>query len=64
MELTYAGYVPALTGQRSRIFQQCARVFWNAQAWRLTVPWGLDRMESVLDLLESDVFKAFATSRH
>jgi hypothetical protein len=64
MELTYAGYVPTLAGQRSRIFQQCARVFREARAWRLTVPWGLDRMESVLDLLESDLFKASATSRH
>lgn len=58
MKLTYAGYVPALGGQKSRIFQQCARVLQKAKAWRLTVPWGLDRMEAVLDLLESDIFKA------
>jgi hypothetical protein len=58
MRMTYAGYVPALAGQKSRIFQQCAQVFQRSQAWRLTVPWGLDRIESVLDLLERDIFTA------
>jgi hypothetical protein len=57
MEMTYAGYVPALAGQQSRIFQQCARVFQHAQAWRLSVPWSLDRMECVLDLVEKEIFK-------
>jgi ABC transporter len=56
MELTYAGYVPALAGHKSRVFQQCAHVMRQATAWRLTVPWGLDRMESVLDLLERKIF--------
>ncbi len=56
MELTYAGYVPTLAGQKSRIFRQCAQVFQHSQAWRLTVPWGLDHMESVLDLLEQSSF--------
>jgi len=58
MQMTYAGYVPALAGQRSRVFQQCAHVFRNAQAFRLTVPWGLDHMDSVLDLLETEIFSA------
>lgn len=58
MQMTYAGYVPALAGQQSRIFQQCAQVFQHAQAWRLTVPWGLDRMDPVLDLLENNFLKA------
>jgi hypothetical protein len=57
MELTYAGYVPALAGQKSRVFQQCARVMQQAKAWRLTVPWGLGRMDSVLDLLQREIFK-------
>jgi hypothetical protein len=57
MELTYAGYVPVLAGQKSRVFQQCARIMQQAKAWRLTVPWGLDRMESVLDLLDREIFK-------
>jgi hypothetical protein len=57
MELTYAGYVPALAGQKYRVFQQCAHIMQQAKAWRLTVPWGLDRMESVLDLLDREIFK-------
>ncbi|MDP9051393.1 MAG: hypothetical protein M3O31_11845 [Acidobacteriota bacterium] len=56
MELTYAGYVPALAGHKSRLFQQCAHVMQQASAWRLSVPWGLDRMESVLDLLDHEIF--------
>ena len=63
MEMTYAGYVPALGGHKSRLFQQCARVFRSTQAFRLEVPWGLDRMESVLDLLESDIFNAAAKTQ-
>ena len=58
IDLTYAGYVPELAGQRSRIFEQCARVFSHARAFRLTVPWALDRMDAVLDLLEKDLFRA------
>jgi hypothetical protein len=60
MDMTYVGYVPALAGQQSALFQQCAHVFRHAQAWRLTVPWGLDRMDSVLDLLERDIFNRIA----
>jgi hypothetical protein len=63
MKLTYAGYVPALSGQRSRVFRQCARVLQQANAWRLTVPWGLDRMEAVLDLLESEIFATRSRTR-
>lgn len=55
MEMVYVSYVPALAGQQSRVFEQCAKVFQHARAYRLTVPWDLDRMESVLDLLERDV---------
>lgn len=57
MDMTYVGYVPALTGRQTRVFDQCARVFRHAKGWRLTVPWDLDRMESVLDLLEEDIFR-------
>lgn len=60
MDMTYVGYVPALAGQQSTIFELCARVFQHAHAWRLTVPWGLDRMDSVLDLLERDIFNTIA----
>ncbi len=61
MEMTYAGYVPALAGQQSRVFQQCAQVLQHAQAWRLTVPWDLDRMDSVLDLLESNILRSIGS---
>ncbi|HEX9198329.1 MAG TPA: hypothetical protein VF865_02130 [Acidobacteriaceae bacterium] len=60
MEMVYVRYVPALAGQQSRVFERCARVFRHAQAWRLTVPWDLERMESVLDLVEREIF----TSTH
>jgi hypothetical protein len=56
MAMTYVGYVPAHAGQQSSIFKQCAQVFQDAQAWRLTVPWDLDRMDSVLDLLDREFF--------
>jgi hypothetical protein len=55
MDMTYAAYVPGLTGQQSRVFRQCARVFEHARAYRLTVPWGLDRIDAVLDLLEREI---------
>jgi hypothetical protein len=61
MRLTYAGYVPELAGQKSRVFRQCGRVLQHAKAWRLTVPWGLDRMEAVLDLLDTEIFNAAAS---
>jgi hypothetical protein len=58
MEMTYVGYVPAHAGQQSSIFRQCANVFQHAQAWRLTVPWDLARLDSVLDLLETEFFQS------
>lgn len=57
MDMTYANYVPVLAGHQPRMFQQCARAFQRAQAWRLAVPWGLGRMGSVLDLLEQEFFR-------
>jgi energy-coupling factor transporter ATP-binding protein EcfA2 len=57
MEQTYAGYVPLLTGGKSQLFQRCARVFQNARPLRLTIPWRLDRLDSVLDLLDAQVFR-------
>jgi hypothetical protein len=56
MEMTYVFYVPLLAGQQRRVFQQCARIFQHAQGLRLTVPWDLARMDSVLNLLEKEVF--------
>jgi hypothetical protein len=64
MEMTYAGYVPSLGGQKSRLFQRCAGVLRHAQAFRLTLPWGLDRIDSVLDLLETDLLGNTSKSPH
>ena len=58
MSMTYLDYVPELTGSDARRFQQCAQVLKGARAYRLTVPWGLDRMESVLDLIEQQSLPA------
>jgi hypothetical protein len=52
---TYLAYIPALTGTQPRNFRQCAQVLSRAQAFRLTAPWGFDRMDAVLDLLEKVV---------
>lgn len=57
VDMTYVNYVPALMGQNARVFRQCARVFEHAQAFRLTIPWDLARIGTVLDLLEHDVFR-------
>ena len=63
MDMTYVSYVPMLSGQQSRVFEQCARVFKDAQAWRLTIPWSLDRLESVLDLIEREIFHSMVGGR-
>lgn len=55
IEKTYLIYVAKLAGQQVRLFQDGARIFQHAQAWRLTVPWGLERMDSVLNLLEREM---------
>ena len=55
MRMTYVPYFPPLAGQQPRLFQQCARMFQNARAWRLTVPWDLARLDAVLALIERDL---------
>jgi hypothetical protein len=55
MDLTYAVYIPVLTGQQPRLFRDCAAVFRHAKAYRLTRPWSLDRTDDVLDLLEREL---------
>ena len=57
MNMTYVNYVPELMGQSARIFRQCALAFQQAQAYRLTVPWDLARIDSTLDLLENEIFR-------
>jgi hypothetical protein len=55
IEKTYLIYVAKLAGQQIRLFRDGARIFQHAQAWRLTVPWGLEKLDSVLDLLEREI---------
>jgi hypothetical protein len=62
MDTVYAPYVPALTGQRARTFRQCARAIQQAHVFRLTAPWGLDRLDAVLDRLEHEIRKPATTA--
>jgi hypothetical protein len=55
MDMTYAVYIPVLTGQQPRLFRECAGVFRNAQAYRLTRPWSLERTDEVLDFVEREL---------
>jgi hypothetical protein len=55
MDLTYAVYIPVLTGQQPRLFRDCAAVFRHAEAYRLTRPWSLERTDEVLDFLEREL---------
>jgi hypothetical protein len=55
MDMTYAVYIPVLTGQQPRLFRECAGVFRHAQAYRLTRPWSLERTDEVLDLVEREL---------
>ncbi len=51
MELTYLAYIPALNGEERRLFAQCGQALGQARAYRLEMPWALDRMDEVLDTL-------------
>jgi hypothetical protein len=57
MDFTYAAYLPLLTGQQSRIFRQAGQTFTHAQAYRLTLPWGLAHLDATLNLLDREIFK-------
>ena len=56
MEMIYLPYIVQLTGQQARAFRECAAAVRGARGFRLNVPWGWDAMETVLDLIERDVF--------
>jgi len=58
MELTYLAYVVELTGGHAALFQRCARALTHAKGYRLILPWGLERMDGVLDLLDRELFRA------
>jgi len=55
MRLTYLGYITELTGNHARAFRQCAQALQGARAWRMTVPWGFEQMDRVLDLVEAEL---------
>ena len=55
MQLTYLGYITELTGTHARVFRQCARAMAEAKGYRLTVPWGFEAMDGVLELLEREL---------
>ena len=57
MTHTYLAYVPALTGKQPENFRQCARALEGARGFRLVAPWGFDRLDAVLDLLEREILK-------
>jgi hypothetical protein len=63
LRLTYLGYITELTGSHARVFRQCAEALAGARAYRLTAPWGLERMEDVLDLLEAELLKTASAPR-
>jgi hypothetical protein len=55
MRLTYVGYITELTGSHAPAFRQCAQALQGAKAWRMTVPWGFEQMDKVLDLVEAEL---------
>lgn len=55
MDMAYAVYIPALTGQQPKLFRECAGVLRHARAYRLTRSWKLERNDEVLDLLEREL---------
>jgi len=55
MDMTYAVYIPVLSGQQPRLFRECAGLLAHAEAFRLRRPWSLSRSDEVLDLLEREL---------
>jgi hypothetical protein len=55
MDMTYAVYIPVLTGRQPELFRTCAALLREAQPFRLVRPWSLERFDDVLDLLEDGV---------
>ena len=62
LEFIYVGYITELTGSYARVFHQCSQILHGARAYRLIVPWGLDRMDEVLDLLEDEILSRTKTA--
>jgi hypothetical protein len=55
MQMTYLAYVVELNGTQAALFKQCARVLQGAKGFRLRVPWGLEQMDAVLELVEAEL---------
>ena len=56
MQMTYLAYVVELTNGQARMFRGCAQALREAKGYRLAAPWGLERMDAVLDLLDEKLF--------
>ena len=56
MQKTYLAYVVELTNGHAKLFQQCAHALADARGFRLVVPWGLENMDDVLNLLDQRLF--------
>jgi hypothetical protein len=52
MNLTHQAYVLEATGQLQESFLRCGRVLSQARAYRLIRPWGLDHLQSTVDVVE------------
>jgi hypothetical protein len=52
MDLTHQAYVLQATGQRQENFLRCSRVSSQARAYRLIRPWGLEHLDSTVDMLQ------------
>jgi hypothetical protein len=52
MRLIYLGYITQLTAGHARAFRQCGRALAGARGYRLIVPWGFDRIDAVLGMVE------------
>ena len=57
MEQVYLAYVPALNGEERRLFAQCGRALGQARAYRLELPWDLERMDEVLGVLGAELLR-------
>lgn len=58
MDKTYAAYIPVLSGHQAEHFRTCAAVLHQAEPFRLTRPWSLERSDEVLDLLQRELLSA------
>jgi hypothetical protein len=52
MDLTHQAYVLQATGQVQENFRRCSRVSSQARAYRLIRPWGLQHLDSTVDILQ------------